>query len=165
MNCFQTEVQVLEMSTSDHMTLMLNLHRQVYVHKRIRFRFENMWLQDSKCKSIVQTCWKEEGNTDLPEKMVQYCAKLEEKGGGLVRDMTTKLARYKCDMKRLRTRRDAAGLCQYAEARWSYLRLLEKKEIFSTSELSNSGFGMVIKIRGSFISTHRLERSTVKLRN
>lgn len=124
------EVHVLEMSTSDHMPLVLNLHKQVYVQKRSRFRFENMWVKESECRSIVQTCWNEEGTTDLMEKMLRCCAKLEEWGGGLIRDLKIKLARYKSDMKRLRNRRDAAGLGQYAEARWRYLRLLEKKEIF-----------------------------------
>lgn len=83
------------------MPLVLNLHKQVYVQKRRRFRFENMWVQETECISIVQTCWNEEGPTDLLEKMIRCCARLEEWGGGLVRDMKIKLARYKSDMKRL----------------------------------------------------------------
>ncbi|XP_074378628.1 uncharacterized protein LOC141720172 [Apium graveolens] len=124
------EVQVLEMSSSDHMPLVLQLHKQVYIRKRCRFKFENMWVKESECRSIVQSCWNEEGVTDLLEKMVRCCAKLEEWGGGLIRDMKLKIEKYKNDMKRLRARRDVAGIRQYEEARWQYMRLLEKKEIF-----------------------------------
>lgn len=41
------EVKVLEVSTSDHMPLLLQLHRQVYVQKWNRFRFKNMWIKES----------------------------------------------------------------------------------------------------------------------
>lgn len=51
-------------------------------------------------------------------------------GGNLIKDMKEKLKKYRSDMRRLRTRRDEVGIWQYGEARWQYLRLLEKKEIF-----------------------------------
>lgn len=51
-------------------------------------------------------------------------------GGNLIKDMKEKLKKYRSDMRRLRTRRDEVGIWQYGEARWNYLRLLEKKEIF-----------------------------------
>ncbi|XP_074342709.1 uncharacterized protein LOC141680358 [Apium graveolens] len=124
------EVQVLEVSTSDHMPLFLQLHKQVYVQKRHRFRLENMWIRESECKSIIQECWNEGGAVDLLEKMVGCCVKLEEWGGGLIKDMKVKLAQYRTDMKRLRNRRDASGIRQYEKARWLYLKLREKKEIF-----------------------------------
>lgn len=44
--------------------------------------------------------------------------------------MKIRLAKYRLDMRRLRTRRDEDGVRQYGEIRWKYLRLLEKKEIF-----------------------------------
>lgn len=89
-----------------------------------------MWIKENECRSIVQSCWNEGGITDLLEKMVQCCAKLEEWGRSLIRDMKMKLAKYRNDMRRLRARRDGAGIRQYGEARWHYMRLLVKKEIF-----------------------------------
>ncbi|KAL8119749.1 hypothetical protein AgCh_017015 [Apium graveolens] len=124
------EVQVLEVSTSDHMPLFLQLNCQVYVQRRSRFKFENMWIKESECRGIVESSWNEEDTTDIMNKMMKCCARLEEWGGSLIRDMKVKLTKYRTEMRRLRSRRDAVGIRQYGEARWQYLRLLEKKEIF-----------------------------------
>ncbi|XP_074336020.1 uncharacterized protein LOC141673185 [Apium graveolens] len=72
------EVRVLEVSTSDHKPLFLQLNRQVYVPKRGRFRFENMWIEDNDCRNIVKGCWSNEGGSNMMDKMVRCCAKLEE---------------------------------------------------------------------------------------
>lgn len=61
---------------------------------------------------------------------MRCCARLEELGGGLIRDMKIKLAQYRTNMKRLRTRRDSDGVRMYGEVRWKYLKLLEKQETF-----------------------------------
>lgn len=89
-----------------------------------------MWIKENECRGIVSSCWNEEGATDLLEKMVRCFVKLEEWGGGLIRDMRAKLVKYINDMRRLKSRTDGAGVRQYGEVRWLYLRLLEKKEIF-----------------------------------
>ncbi|KAK1354012.1 hypothetical protein POM88_047268 [Heracleum sosnowskyi] len=49
----EAEVQVLEVSTSDHLPLLLQLKRMVYVKKKKRFRFENMWIQEEECYSLI----------------------------------------------------------------------------------------------------------------
>lgn len=40
------EVRVLEVTTSDHLSLYLQLNMQVYVPKSKRFRFENVWIKE-----------------------------------------------------------------------------------------------------------------------
>lgn len=111
------EVHVLEMSTSDHMPLFLRLNHQVYVQRRSWFRFENMWVKESECRSIVEVSWNEGEPTDILSKMLRCCAKLEEWGGSLIKDMKERLLKYRTDMKRLRSRRDEDGVRQYGEAR------------------------------------------------
>lgn len=69
-------------------------------------------------------------SNDILEKMALCCAKLEEWGGGMIKDLKGKMASYRRDMQRLRSRRDSVGVCRYSEARWNYLRLLEKQEVF-----------------------------------
>lgn len=86
------EVRVLEVSTSDHKPLFLNLHRQVYVQRQRRFRFENMWIGEAECKNIIQNYWTDDNGLQLMDKLVRCCAKLEEWGGGLVKDMKLKMA-------------------------------------------------------------------------
>lgn len=51
-------------------------------------------------------------------------------GGGLISALKNRIAQYRKDMQRLRCRRDMDGVRRYNEARWNYLRLLEKHEVF-----------------------------------
>lgn len=48
------EVKVLEVSTSDHKPLVLNLNKQIFMPRRGRFRFENIWISEQECRSIIQ---------------------------------------------------------------------------------------------------------------
>lgn len=124
------EVQVLATSTSDHMPLMLHLHRKVFVQRGRRFKFENMWIGDEECKNIVQACWNEQNMGDLLETIDRCCMKLEEWGGGLIREMRVKIDTYRKEMQCYRARRDNVGIQKYDTARWHYMKLLEKQEIF-----------------------------------
>ncbi|XP_074369831.1 uncharacterized protein LOC141711338 [Apium graveolens] len=122
------EVKVLEISTSDHLMLCISLNRQVYRPREQRFRFENVWIKDSECRNIVQECWNRD--SDIVEKMVRCCAKLEEWGGGLIKEIRTQMEICHRDLKRYRSRRDHEGVLSYNKARWEFLRLLEKHEIY-----------------------------------
>lgn len=71
-------VQVLEVSTSDHLPLWLQLNRQVYVPRGRRFRFENIWIQEKDCRGIIQAAWTQSGCCELLDKVALCCARLEE---------------------------------------------------------------------------------------
>ncbi|XP_074347007.1 uncharacterized protein LOC141685827 [Apium graveolens] len=64
------QVQVLEVSTSDHLPLCLQLNRQVYVPRSRRFRFENMWIQEKECQGIIKDYWTDAGNRELSDKLL-----------------------------------------------------------------------------------------------
>lgn len=49
----QAELKVWDVSTSDHLPIFLQLHKQVYVTRRKRFKFENVWLREDDCRQIV----------------------------------------------------------------------------------------------------------------
>lgn len=83
----------------------------------------------------------------------------------MIKDLKKKLAKYMSDMRKLRTRRDRAGVRQYEEARRHYLRLLERKEIFGDRGPSSFGYVMVTKIQNFFISTPRIEESIIGLKD
>lgn len=74
------EVQVLEVLTSDHLPFCVCLNKHVYIPRERRFCFENSWIKKNECRSTIQNCWNIEGMDDILEKMVRYCAKLEEWG-------------------------------------------------------------------------------------
>lgn len=118
------------MSTSDHLPLLLQLNRQVYVPKTRRFKFENLWIREQECRNIIQECLNKEGVTDIMDKMLECCAKLEEWGGGVIKEMRVKLGNYRRELRKYRSRRDSVGIQRYNQLRWEYLRLLEKQEIY-----------------------------------
>ncbi|XP_074369830.1 uncharacterized protein LOC141711313 [Apium graveolens] len=89
------EVTVLEVTTSDHLPLMLQLHRKVFEKRRRRFKFENIWIGERECRNIVQEWWRQDGERDLMEKIMSCSLKLEEWGGGLIREMKVQIGKYR----------------------------------------------------------------------
>lgn len=120
------EVNVLDVSTSDHLPLNLRLNRKMYVPKPHSFRFEDMWLREKDCLHIIQNCWEERMGCSITDKLQYCCLRLEEWGGGMVKEFKVKLQDYRQRLKSLRSRRDMHGIRQYNEVRWAYLNLLEK---------------------------------------
>lgn len=74
--------------------------------------------------------WNNNYGPDLMGKILRCCASLEEWGGGLLKDMKVKILNYREEMQKYRSRRDRRGVRLYDEARWNFLKLLEKQEIF-----------------------------------
>lgn len=89
-----------------------------------------MWIREQDCRNIIQECWNKKGVTDIMDKMIECCAKLEEWGGGMLKEMRGILANYRKELGKLRSRRDSSGVQEYNQLRWEYLRLLEKQKIF-----------------------------------
>lgn len=63
------EVTVLDVSTSDHLPLSLQLNKKMYVPKTHRFRFESMWVKEKDCLHIIQSCWLEMAGRDITDKI------------------------------------------------------------------------------------------------
>ncbi|XP_074325877.1 uncharacterized protein LOC141663931 [Apium graveolens] len=89
-----------------------------------------MWIRESDCRNIVSECWNRAGVKDIMEKMVHYCVKLEEWGGGIVKELRTNLVSCRQELQKFRSRRDTVGVQQYNDVRRQYLRLLKKYEIY-----------------------------------
>ena len=123
-------VTVLEASTSDHLPILLELKRKLYVPKTHRFHFENMWIKEEQCRQLVQKGWQVTGGRTILEKMEYVCMKLDEWGGGKLKEMRCKIQEYRREMKKFRSRRDIYGVGKYNEARWEYMKLLEQKEVY-----------------------------------
>lgn len=99
-NMFPTaEIEVMEISTSDHLPLFLELNRKVYIPKVKRFKFENVWIHEDECRKIVQMSWQQDENWSISHKMEYCCLKLEEWGGGKVKEMRLQIQQYRKDMR------------------------------------------------------------------
>lgn len=71
-------VRIIEVSTSDHLPLFLDLNIRVYVEKRKHFKYENVWIKENDCYNIIKDCWTDESSGDILDKMGRCCVKLEE---------------------------------------------------------------------------------------
>lgn len=47
-----------------------------------------------------------------------------------MQEMRNEIQYYRKEMRRLRSRRDEYGVSKYNEARWEFLKLLEKQEVY-----------------------------------
>lgn len=126
----QATVKVLEVSTSDHIPLFLELNKLKYAPRTRRFRFENIWIKGEQCIKLVQDSWEQNAGRSIIEKVEYCCLKLEEWGGGKIKEMKIKIQNYRKEMRNCRSRRDAYGVKKYNEARWEFLQLLEKQEVY-----------------------------------
>lgn len=126
----KAEVQVIDVTTSDHLPLFLNLNKQVYMPKGKRFRFENVWIQEQQCRNIVKNEWEMAESTGIVEKIRICGLKLQEWGGGKSKEFKQQLQDCRNLLKKLRSKRDVTGLQQYNEVQGEYLKLLERYEIY-----------------------------------
>lgn len=126
----RASVKVLEVSTSDHLPLLLELNRLMYVPKSKKFRFENGWIREEQCLKLVQESWNQTEGMSITEKVEYYCLKLEEWGGGRMQEIRKKIQNCRRLMRKTRSRRDSNGVRLYDEAMWEFLKLLEQLEIY-----------------------------------
>lgn len=82
---------MIEVSTSDHLPLLLQLNLQVYVPRTKRFRFENLWIRETECINVVKNSWEENETSRIMGKIEYCCLKLEEWGGGKMKDFGIKI--------------------------------------------------------------------------
>lgn len=69
---------MLEVSTSDHLPICLQLQKQVYIQKKKRFKFENLWIKEDECRQIVKNGWEDAGDKGILEKIAFCGLKLQE---------------------------------------------------------------------------------------
>lgn len=69
---------MLDVFTSDRLPILLQLHRKIYVPKRRRFKFENMWLLEKDCMGIVESSWNEVHHDDILYNINKCATKLDE---------------------------------------------------------------------------------------
>lgn len=78
----------------------------------------------------MQESWRQTAGKTILEKVEYCCLKLEEWGGGKLKEMRERIQYYRKEMRKLRSRRDAYGVRKYNEARGEFLKLLERQEVY-----------------------------------
>lgn len=69
-----------------------------------------MWICEENCFNLVEDSWSKEEAGNIMKKIIFCCLKLEEWGGGMVKEMRYKLQWYKCELRKYRSRRDEVGV-------------------------------------------------------
>ncbi|XP_074336391.1 uncharacterized protein LOC141673539 [Apium graveolens] len=103
---------------------------RVYVPKVRRFRFKNLWIRETECINVVKNSWNRNEEGCIFEKIEYYCLKLEEWGGGKLKELKVKIKNCRGVLRKLRSRRDGYGVRRYNEVRWEFLKLLEQQEVY-----------------------------------
>ncbi|XP_074346889.1 uncharacterized protein LOC141685699 [Apium graveolens] len=105
--------------------------KQVYVPRAKRFKFENTWIREQDCRGVVKQGWERAGCGTVLEKIRSCGSILQEWGGGEKnRRYKQQVQDCKKSLRKLQSRRDAAVVKQYSEIRNTYLKLLERQEIY-----------------------------------
>ena len=124
------ELKVVDVSTSDHQPLFLQLNKRIYVSKSKRFNFENLWLRERDCVEIVETRWNEATDADIMFKINNYGVKLVEWGGGIVKEFKQELQTSRNGLRIFRTCRDVYGVRKYNVVRKKFHELLKRQEVY-----------------------------------
>lgn len=107
---------MIEISTSYYLPILLQLNLQVYMTKAKRFRFENIWIRETKRINIVKNSWNRNEEGSIFEKTKYYCLKLEEWGGGKIKELGVKINNLRRVFHQFRSRRDSYGIRRYDKA-------------------------------------------------
>lgn len=68
------KLQVLEIESSDHLSIFLALGVQLQRFVQKMFQFENSWIQEVDCKLVVENGWQRSLHMQLQER-IEYCVK------------------------------------------------------------------------------------------
>lgn len=66
----------IEILTSDHSPILLEVDKSANMNVGRRFRFENAWLKESMCKDIVLSCWESNEGLGYNQKLADCYRKL-----------------------------------------------------------------------------------------
>ncbi|KAK6140574.1 hypothetical protein DH2020_025681 [Rehmannia glutinosa] len=118
----------LEASMSDHSPILLELGLRYRIKKVRKFRFENVWLREKECKSVVQEGWNK-GVSDTLLGRIEMCGAELFKWGDILRNsFNTRIKEAKSKMKTFRGGRDQYSVVEFKKAQTEYNLLLAQQE-------------------------------------
>lgn len=120
----------IEISTSDHTPIFLELNNSITIANSRRFRFENAWLKEAMCKDIVLDCWESNGELGYSQKLQACQTKLGVWGKEITWKFTQGIRDCKNHLKHLKQRKDRDYIRLYAKEQNRLNEVLIQKEIF-----------------------------------
>ncbi|XP_019170441.1 PREDICTED: uncharacterized protein LOC109166011 [Ipomoea nil] len=115
---------------SDHLPIVVWPIPSIQVRKRKKFRFENYWLKEQQCKTLVDLSWKKSEGYNI-------CARFEACSMAIwkwVKDYNGnfhhKLEAARKSMEILRNRIDDNGLHDFENVQRNFIHLLQQQDSF-----------------------------------
>ncbi|XP_073153234.1 uncharacterized protein [Henckelia pumila] len=123
------EVSNLEVVNSDHSAIFLNIFSPM-VYRRRQFRFENSWLFEPECRSMVSSGWRRSIEMDIQSR-IEFCGNVIQIWGDKVRlKFNSMINQCRDELKHLKRIRSAQADQQLLETRQKLDFLLAQEEVF-----------------------------------
>lgn len=126
----QASASVLNLSTSDHLPIILNLRVFVPKGQLHLFRFENSWVKEPECYALVDSCWREAEGGDLVQKLLSVSNSLDNWGKTFRTKFNQEFDDCRKKMKLLRGERRREDRQEFIMAKERYGTLLMQHEAY-----------------------------------
>ncbi|KAM6600853.1 hypothetical protein CsatA_020462 [Cannabis sativa] len=120
----------LEVSSSDHCPIFLDLVRHNIASGSRKFRFENCWLREPLCYQVVKECWEEYNLAGIQEKIQRCGESLSVWGKDYSGNFASRIKYWKKEVRRWKQGRDPDAISKYKEAETELFEVLTQKEVF-----------------------------------
>ncbi|XP_060964883.1 uncharacterized protein LOC133033858 [Cannabis sativa] len=126
----QAKLINLEVSSSDHCPILLDVVIHNIVPGNRKFRFENCWLREPLCYQVVKECWEEYYLVGIQEK-IQRCGELLSVWGkDYSGNFASRIKYWRNEVRRWKQGRDPDAITKYKEAETELFEVLTQKEVF-----------------------------------
>ncbi|KAK6159166.1 hypothetical protein DH2020_006480 [Rehmannia glutinosa] len=115
---------------SDHSPIFLELGRRYVIRKVRRFRFENTWLREKDCRSVVMHGWNTGVEGNVLGKIEKCGFELMKWGEVLQNSFQSRINEAKRKMRVYRGARDSLSVEEFRKAQDIYNQLLAQQEDF-----------------------------------
>lgn len=119
-----------EAPASDHRPLALWPIPTTKIHRRRKFKFENLWIKESRCREVVLNSWVHSHGLDLQSKLELCSRNLWNWGRHLIKNFQPQIDRCKSQLEALRHRRDPSGIRLFDSTQRNYILLLDRQNQF-----------------------------------
>lgn len=121
---------VLDISSSDHLPILLTF--RIYVRRgRVQlFRFENAWVKEPECVALVEDCWHDLQTVNLIPKLASCSRALDRWGKIYKSKFKDSIDSCRQEIARLRGKRGTEDRRKFLEAKARFGELLQQREIF-----------------------------------
>lgn len=120
----------LEVTTSDHCPILLEMHKVNIVAQVKRFRFENAWLREPMCQKIVEEVWNNSSNQSFYAKIEECSEILSKWGKEITGSFKNRINHCKKAIRILKGRKDSISIEALKKEQKNLSEIYAQQEVF-----------------------------------